>query len=144
MADETNDDKPFAAGSCSCGNISLVIRKKPQLMLQCHCLDCQKSTGAGHTSNAYFATEDVTIHGDAACHSLESETGYEMIRCFCPTCGARMYGYNGQKPGTISIPVGCLDDHSWFSPQVVLYASRREDWDITSDEVPTFDKGPPT
>jgi hypothetical protein len=55
-----------------------------------------------------------------------------------------MYGYNGQKPGTISIPVGCLDDRSWFSPQVVLYASQREDWDITSDEVPTFDKMPPT
>jgi hypothetical protein len=143
MAGETMDSIPFAVGSCRCGNISLEIRGKPQLMLQCHCLDCQKSTGTGHTSNAYFAIEDVTIHGETTSHSIESDSGYEMIRCFCPTCGARLYGYNGQKPGTISIQVGCLDDHSWFNPQVVLYASRQEDWDITSDEVPNFDEMPP-
>ena len=143
MTGESLDEKLFAVGSCRCGNISLEIRKKPQIMLQCHCLDCQSSTGTGHTSNAYFSTEDVIIRGDATCHSVESDSGHQMIRCFCPTCGARMYGYNGQKPGTISIQVGCLEDHSWFTPQVVLYASRQEDWDITSDEVPNFPNMPP-
>ena len=143
MPEETIDDTLFAVGSCNCGNISLEIWEKPQLMLQCHCLDCQKSTGTGHTSNAYFATEDVTIHGKTTSHCVESDSGYEMIRCFCPICGARLYGYNGQKPGTISVQVGCLDDQSWFNPQIVLYASRQEEWDITSDEVPNFDKMPP-
>jgi hypothetical protein len=144
MVDETLDEKPFATGSCSCGEISLVIRDKPQIMMQCHCLDCQKVSGTGHTSHAYFATEDVTIEGDASCHSVESDSGHEMIRCFCPVCGSRMFGYNGQKPGTISIEVGCLDDRSWFTPQIVLFASRREDWDITSDEIPNFQKMPPS
>jgi hypothetical protein len=137
------DDEPFAVGSCSCGNIALTIREKPQMMVQCHCLDCQKTTGTGHTSNAYFAKEDVSIHGDATCHTLAADSGHEMIRCFCPTCGSRMFGYNGQKPGTISIPVGCLDNNSWFSPQVVLFTSQREDWDITTEEVPNFQKMPP-
>jgi hypothetical protein len=143
MAEENMDDPLFAVGSCRCGNISLEIRAKPQIMLQCHCLDCQKSTGTGHTSNAYFTIEDVIIRGDATCHNVESDSGYEMTRCFCPTCGSRMFGYNEQKPGIISIQVGCLDDHSWFTPQVVLYASKQEDWDITSDEVQTFDKMSP-
>jgi hypothetical protein len=55
-----------------------------------------------------------------------------------------MFGYNGQKPGTISIPVGCLDNNGWFSPQVVLYASKREDWDITTEEIPNFEEMPPS
>lgn len=138
------DDEPFAVGSCSCGNIALTVREKPQMMVQCHCLDCQKTTGTGHTSNAYFSEEDVTIHGDATCHTVTADSGHEMVRCFCPVCGSRMFGYNGQKPGTISIPVGCLDNNSWFSPQVVLYASKREDWDITTEEIPNFEEMPPS
>jgi hypothetical protein len=66
-----------------------------------------------------------------------------MSRYFCPVCGSRVYGYNGAKPGLISIQIGCLDDSSWFSPQVVLYTSRRNDWDITSDQVPNFNHMPP-
>jgi hypothetical protein len=143
MIDEIKDDSHFAAGSCRCGNITLEIRNKPLIMLQCHCLDCQKSTGTGHTSNAYFATEDVIIRGEATCHSVESDSGHEMTRCFCPTCGARMFGYNGQKPGTVSIQMGCLEDHSWFTPQVVLYTNRQENWDITSSEAMKFDKMSP-
>ena len=110
------------------------------MMVQCHCLDCQKATGTGHTSNAYFDKSDVTIQGEPNSHTVMADSGNEMTRYFCPTCGSRVYGYNSDKPELISIPVGCLDDHSWFTPQVVLFASRRHDWDITSDEVPNYEK----
>ncbi len=131
-------DEPFATGSCSCGNISLTIRDKPKMMLQCHCLDCQKTTGTGHTSNAYFAKDDVSIQGESSSHTIIADSGNEMRRHFCPECGSRVYGTNSGKPELMSIQVGCLDDHSWFKPQAVLYASRRHEWDITSDEVPTY------
>ena len=134
------NSKPFAQGSCQCGNITVSMSRKPAMMLQCHCLDCQKSTGTGHTSNAYFETDDVTIVGETNGHSVIAENGTEMTRYFCPDCGSRMYGRNSARPGLISIQVGCLEDHSWFSPQAVLYLSRQNDWDITSDEIPKHSK----
>ena len=136
-------DRPFARGSCRCGTITLTVDARPRMMVQCHCLDCQKATGAGHTSNAYFARGDVTIEGEASAHTVIADSGNEMTRFFCPECGSRMYGYNSESPDLVSIQVGCLEDHSWFLPQVVLFASRRHDWDITSDEIPRFEKMPP-
>jgi hypothetical protein len=136
-------DPPFAKGGCRCGEISLTVHARPKLMVQCHCLDCQKTSGTGHTSNAYFAENDVTIEGEANEYTVVADSGSTMVRYFCPKCGSRLYGYNSERPGLISIPVGCLENQSWFTPQAVLYTSRRHDWDITNDEIPNFEKMPP-
>jgi hypothetical protein len=132
-------DQTFASGSCQCGAITLTTHDKPRMMVQCHCLDCQKATGTGHASYAMFAENDVTINGEATKFSVATDSGSQMARYFCPTCGGRVYGINSERPGIVSIQVGCFEDHSWFSTQAVVYASRRNDWDITSDEVPNFD-----
>lgn len=136
-------EKTFASGVCRCGAVSLQISSKPKMMIQCHCLDCQKSTGTGHASSAYFDENDVVISGETTAHTVLAESGNEMTRHFCPVCGSRLFGYNGGRPGLISVQLGCLDDASWFKPQAVLFTSRRHDWDITSDQVPNFDKMPP-
>jgi hypothetical protein len=132
--------KPFAKGSCQCGNVTISVSKKPTMMLQCHCLDCQKSTGTGHTSNAYFNSDDVSIDGEVKGHTVVADSGNEMSRYFCANCGSRLYGRNSARPGLVSVQVGCLEDHSWFSPQAVFYSSRRNDWDITSDDIPNHPK----
>ena len=136
-------DQPFATGSCRCGAVTLTINGKPMMMAQCHCSDCQKTTGTGHASNTMFSAEDVEIHGEATGHTVTTDSGNQNTRYFCPTCGSRMYGLNSGRPGMITIPVGCFDDHSWFSPQAVVYTSRRNDWDITSDQIPNFEAMPP-
>lgn len=138
------NEKPFAKGSCRCGAIKLTISEKPKMMVQCHCLDCQNVTGTGHTSNAYFEEKDVSIEGEPRGYTVIADSGNEMTRYFCPSCGSRMYGFNSGRPGLISVEVGSLEDQSWFSPQAILFASRRQDWDITSDGVPNFEKMPPS
>lgn len=136
-------ESPFATGSCRCGAITLTLKEKPKMMLQCHCLDCQKAGGGGHSSHAYFDEKAVVVEGEAAGHTVLADSGNEMTRYFCPRCGSRLYGRNGGRPNLVSIEVGCLDDQSWFSPQAVLYTSRRHDWDIISDEISSFEEMPP-
>ena len=36
---------PFSGG-CTCGSIRYVCSRAPVAMLNCHCLDCQRSSGA--------------------------------------------------------------------------------------------------
>ena len=136
-------EAPFARGGCRCGSVKLTVNAKPKMMVRCHCLDCQKSSGTGHTSNAYFAEEDVRIEGEASGYTVMADSGNEMTRYFCPGCGSRLYGFNSGRPGMISIQVGCLDNPDWYSPQAVLYTSRRHDWDITDDELPRYEEMPP-
>jgi hypothetical protein len=137
-------DNPFARGGCGCGKITLSIAREPKMMMQCHCLDCQKSSGTGHSSAAYFDQNDVVIDGEATGHTVTADSGNEMTRYFCPDCGSRLYGQNGGRPGLVSIEIGCLDDHSWFTPQAVLFSSRRHDWDITTDDIPNHEEMPPS
>lgn len=137
------NQEPFAKGACRCGAVSITIHGQPKMMVQCHCLDCQKFSGTGHTSNAYFTESDVMIEGDTQAFTVVADSGAEMTRTFCPRCGSRLSGTNSARPDLVSIAIGCLDDKSWYEPQMVLYTSRQHDWDITSDEIAHFRDMPP-
>ena len=112
------------------------------MMIQCHCLDCQAFSGAGHSSLAYFGAGDVQIDGELADYTVSADSGAEMTRSFCPNCGSRLLGRNSTRPELLSVNVGCLENSDWFKPQAILYTSRRHDWDITSDDTPQFEKMP--
>jgi len=136
-------EKPFATGGCRCGAITLVVRGAPKRMIQCHCTDCRKVTGAGHAANAMFAEADVEIAGEAASYSVTADSGNTVTRHFCPTCGNRMYHTNSGRPGLLMLPAGCFEENDWFAPQVVVYTRSRPKWDITSRDVPNFEEMPP-
>ncbi len=136
-------DKIFATGGCRCGAVTINITNEPKMSAQCHCRDCQKASGTGHLPLAFFAEDDVTITGETKGYATTTDSGNTSTRHFCPECGSRLFGKNTGRPGMTAIPVGCLDDHSWFKPGAVVYTKRREDWDMTSRDIPNFEEMPP-
>lgn len=133
----------FAVGSCRCGAIRYSIHQPPVRMVQCHCVDCQKLSGTGHASQAFFREEDVELHGEPASWVFEADSGNVKTYHFCPTCGSRLHGKNSGRPGITIVPVGCLEDNGWFSPHAVAYTRARQDWDVTPDDIPNFETMPP-
>jgi len=113
-------------------------------MGQCHCKDCQRASGTGHMSLARFKKDDIIINGQTTSYASQADSGNINTRHFCPTCGSRIYGENSARPGVLNVSVGCMDDHSWFSPGVVVYAKDRALWDHTSTSVPNFERMPPS
>lgn len=138
----SNPSDVFAHGSCRCAAVTVTIKDSPKMMVQCHCLDCQAFSGAGHSSLAYFRAGDVNIDGELADYTVKADSGAEMTRFFCLACGSRLLGRNSARPDLLSVNVGCLTNSEWFKPQAILYTSRRHDWDITSDDIPQFDTMP--
>jgi hypothetical protein len=138
----SSPSKSFAKGSCRCTSVTLTITNRPKMMVQCHCLDCQAFSGAGHSSLAYFEVDYVDISGECVDYSVTTDNGAEMTRSFCPTCGSRLFGRNSERPDLLAVNIGCLENSDWFEPKAILYTSRRHDWDITSDDIPQFDKMP--
>jgi hypothetical protein len=132
-----------ASGHCLCGAVRIAVKGTPVRMAQCHCKDCQRGAGTGHASNAFFRTEDVEISGDTKSFTLTADSGNSLVRHFCPVCGARTHGTNTGRPGIVLVPVGILEDTSWFAPQVVVYTRSRPAWDITADDIPSFEAMPP-
>jgi hypothetical protein len=117
--------------------------EEPLRMAQCHCKDCQRASGGGHMSLAFFKADDVEIKGETASFSAKADSGNINTRHFCPKCGSRVYGENSARPGLVGLSVGCVDDNNWFKPAAIVYAKDRPAWDKTSTDIPNFDMMPP-
>jgi hypothetical protein len=76
-------NEPFAKGRCLCGAVSYTINDKPIRMAQCHCKDCQRASGTGHMSLAFFKKDDVAILGKTASYPSTAESGNINTRHFC-------------------------------------------------------------
>ncbi len=130
-------------GQCLCGSVTYRTEAEPLRMAQCHCKGCQRASGTGHMSLAFFKEADVTISGDVSSHTTVADSGNENIRAFCPTCGARMFGRNSSRAGILAITAGTADDNSWFTPQAIVYNQDKPIWDQMDGDLPTFDTMPP-
>ena len=135
--------KPFATAKCLCGAVSLTIKGQPIGTGQCHCKDCQRASGTGHMSLAFFNKADVEISGHTASFGVKADSGNTNTRHFCPKCGSRMYGENSARPGFMGISAGVVDDNAWFTPQRVVYVKDKPAWDVTDTGVPNFPMMPP-
>ena len=49
--------------ACSCGQLHLTIEGEPSRNAMCHCLACQRRTGAVISNQARFRNDQVTITG---------------------------------------------------------------------------------
>jgi hypothetical protein len=135
--------KPFATGRCLCGAVAVTIKAEPIGGGQCHCKDCQRASGTGHMSLAFFRRDDVTVTGATRSFSVKAESGNINTRHFCPQCGGRILGENSARPGLVGLPVGIVDDNAWFKPQRVVYVKDRPGWDVTATDIPNFERMPP-
>ena len=134
---------PFATGRCLCGAVTFTLAAPPLATGQCHCKDCQRASGTGHMSIARFKRSDVAISGETARFASMADSGNTNTRHFCPKCGSRLFGENSAAPDVMVVSVGCVDDNNWFVPGRVVYAKDRPRWDVTTTEVPNFDRMPP-
>ncbi len=130
-------------GKCLCGAVSYSTDAEPLRMAQCHCKACQRASGTGHMSLAFFKEEQVSINGDFTEHAAIADSGNENIRGFCNACGSRLFSRNSGRPGVIAITAGSADDNSWFSPQAIVYNKDKPSWDCMDGELTTFDAMPP-
>ena len=136
-------EKYFATGQCLCGTINYTISSAPRVMSQCHCSDCQKATGTGHASNAFFKKKFVHITGETSSYDSIADNGSTLTRYFCPICGSLLFGTFSRLKNVIAVAVGTLDDSLWFKPSAIVYNKRKPQWDFMDESIPTFDEMPP-
>src|SRR5262249_18160542 len=70
--------------ACSCGQLHLTIEGEPSRISMCHCLKCQRRTGAVISNQARFPREQVTIAGKATCVDADSRKRQRAYLLFLP------------------------------------------------------------
>jgi hypothetical protein len=77
------------SGRCLCGEISYSVDAEPLFTGNCHCKDCQKSSGSAFIPAMLFLEKSVSILGEAKYFESTSDSGSIHKRSFCSNCGIR-------------------------------------------------------
>jgi len=64
--------------ACSCGQLHLAIEGEPSRIAMCHCLACQRRTGAVISNQARFPREQITVAGNSTTWARTAESGHAL------------------------------------------------------------------
>ncbi|MSO65685.1 MAG: aldehyde-activating protein [Alphaproteobacteria bacterium] len=132
------------SGKCLCGSVRYTCSAEPMMSGHCHCEDCRRSSGSGHSSHLAVPEASVTFVGASKGYDKPADSGNLVSRHFCPNCGAPVFSSNSAMPGLIFLRASSLDNLEVFKPQMHVYMSRAASWDRpAADNLPAFDKMPP-
>jgi hypothetical protein len=114
--------------ACSCGQLHLAVEGEPSRIWICHCLACQRRTGAVIGNLARFGREQITFHGTATAWKRKGESGNTLTCNFCPTCGSTVYVANEAFPDIVAVAVGNFADPDFPAPTVSVWEETRHSW----------------
>ncbi|MEX1033625.1 MAG: GFA family protein [Cellvibrionaceae bacterium] len=126
-------------GGCRCGEIEYSCAKPPSYVGNCHCLDCQKFTGAPFVNWATFKRGDFALTQG---QPKEVSCTQGVHRGFCGDCGTQLYWRKDDQPVWIDITVGSLDNPLPYEPQGEAFVSRKLPWVRLNDALPHYQLAP--
>jgi hypothetical protein len=91
----------------------------------CHCLACQRRTGAVIGNQTRFPREQVTVAGNATTWVRTAESGHAVTFHFCPICDSTVYWKNDGFPGNVGVAIGNLADPSFPAPTIAVWEKSR-------------------
>ena len=111
--------------ACSCGQLHLTIEDEPVRISMCHCLECQRRTGAVISNQARFRREQVTGGGQATVWKRTAESGNALTFYFCPVCGSTVYWEGEGFPGYLAVAIGSFADPNFPAPTIAVWEESR-------------------
>src|SRR4051794_39474386 len=130
------------SGACACGSIRYTCSSAPVAMLNCHCLDCQKSSGAPFASGVVVLAADIQTTGSPTTYSVRGGSGRLTTRSFCNKCGSPLFTQGEANPEFMSIRFPSLEDSSGFRPTLDIWTSRSPEWSCLDPAIPHIPTSP--
>jgi hypothetical protein len=113
---------------CSCGAITLALPEPSKLVVACHCIDCQRRTGAPFGVGAFYPAETVIISGTPKEFTRAAASGGKVHTYFCPNCGSSIYWKADNLPALIGVAVGALADPEYPPPVRSIFEQSKHNW----------------
>ncbi len=116
---------PELSGKCLCGNIAFTADTDIKMMANCHCSDCRAATGAAFGTLLFVDEAALEVKGAPKVFKHVADSGASMEKHFCPDCGSQLFGKNSNRPNTVSLRAGVIDQTDLVKPAVNVYLSSR-------------------
>ena len=122
---------PPISGGCLCGAVRYAISAPITTLRACHCLNCQKHTGAGGSINAVVPADQFKLtkgepkrYDDAA-----TKSGRTLSRFFCGNCGSPLFSQRNPDIGLRIVRAGSLDNSKGLKISTNIWTSTAQSWD---------------
>ncbi|TFZ04568.1 GFA family protein [Ramlibacter rhizophilus] len=129
------------SGKCACGSVRYRCKSEPIAMLNCHCADCQRSSGAPFASGVVVMSSDLEVQGSPKTYDVRASSGM-TTRSFCGDCGSPLFTRSEANSQFTSIRFPSLDDLSTFAPMLDIWTSRAQPWVCLDEKLPHFPNSP--
>ncbi|WP_088918657.1 GFA family protein [Granulosicoccus antarcticus] len=91
---------------------------------QCHCTDCQKSTGGGTVLVVMIPKSNLNIvKGSLKRYSKDADSTKSVTRCFCENCGTPLYSELELYPSLYAVKSGVWDQDPKLEPGSAVWTS---------------------
>lgn len=126
---------------CQCGQLAADLPDSSLLTIACHCVDCQRRTGAPFGVLAYYRSDQINIEGEATSYKRTSAGGNAVETFFCPTCGSTVYLKLGKQPDLIGIAIGAIADPAMQPPVWSVWEQSKHHWIEMPGNMQHFEQG---
>ena len=126
---------------CHCGELRAIADGDPDFVNVCHCMACQRRTGAVMHSGAYYKKTAVRPQGESKVYVRTTDSGRTLRFHFCPNCGSSVYWYAELRPDHVGVAVGAFADPNFPQPTYSVWESTIHPWVVLPGAVSRFPEG---
>jgi hypothetical protein len=113
---------------CQCGSLRAIASGEPDIVNVCHCISCQRRTGAVMHSGAYYKRSKVRLEGESKLYVRTTESGRQLRFHFCWNCGSSVYWEADLRPDHYGIAVGAFADPQFPAPTLSVWEETIHPW----------------
>ena len=120
----------LVTGRCLCGAIAYEADINPKRVIACHCIDCQRSSGAPfRTVLPVRADKFKLVKGEPKIFVKTADSGAQRPQAFCADCGTHIYATGvGDAAAVVAIRGGTCDQRDELSPTRELWRRSALSW----------------
>jgi hypothetical protein len=134
---------PFTGG-CVCGEVRYECTAAPTMMFNCHCRDCQQTSGGPYAPVVALPLAAFKItKGSLKRYATTRLSGKPNWRGFCANCGSTLTDGENAERNIIGVIAVSLDDPSWFKPTMDLFVCDTQPWHILDPQLPKYQEYAP-
>lgn len=127
-------------GGCLCGSVRYSSTSPPSVTVHCCCTDCRKIGGTGHATHSVIPQAEFTVTGQLSEYIRTADSGNQINRRFCPTCGSAIFHTREGLEGKIVVRTSSMDNPEIAQPDRVIYNSSALSWDQFDPDLPAYEK----
>ena len=116
-------------GSCLCGAVRFSVSQPVTELRACHCVHCQKTSGAAGSVNAVLPASAFKItRGTPKRYAAKADSGRTLMRYFCGDCGSPIYSHRETTPETVVVRAGAFDNPPPMTIGTHIWTKSKRPW----------------